>query len=698
MDPSAKQKHLEVGKALAGQMNAIELISQLMHASKGIPRLHILPYNWWNESLHGVARAGVATVFPQAICMAASFSEALVFRVAETVSTEARAKFNESQSRGDYGIYKGLTMWSPNLNIYRDPRWGRGQETYGEDPFLTGLLGTAYIKGLQGDHPAYLKTAACAKHFVVHSGPEAERHSFDARVTKKDLFETYLPAFKRAVQDGGVCGVMGAYNRVNGEACCASQTLIQTLLREAWGFTGYFVSDCGAVADIVYHHRLTGDPRKGAAVALHAGCDLECGKLYRLLPLSLAARMVGKDTLRRSVARLLAVRSSLGMFSGDCPYHAISPAENALPAHEALAVEAAEKGIVLLENNGVLPLTADTQRILVVGYNAENELAYLGNYSGEPTRFIKVPEAVKSKNSNTAYVQGYSYLPAENSRLQAQAVEQAKCADVILFCAGLDCSMEGEENGELLQGGGGNLGEQGDRANLELPFVQQELLEKLLAMGKKLILLNFSGGCIDFRKVRGRADAILQCWYPGAQGGRAIANLLFGEISPSGKLPVTFYNDVRDLPKFDDYAMKNRTYRYYRGEVQYPFGYGLTYTRFQLTACSLHGQMLRCTVRNTGEVACDEVLQLYVSAPQAEYQTPLRSLIAVKRLPLNPGEEKEVLFALRDDDLYSVNEAGDTVFLSGLYTLQISDGQGLISEPLSYIHAKETAVIEKCPI
>lgn len=697
MDESAKQKHWATGRALAGQLSSLELISQLMHASKGIPRLGILPYNWWNESLHGVARAGVATVFPQAVCMAASFSEELVLRVAQAVSTEARAKFNGNQRRGDYGIYKGLTMWSPNINLFRDPRWGRGQETYGEDPYLTGLLAVAYIRGLQGDDPVYIKTAACAKHFAVHSGPEADRHSFNAVVSPKDLFETYLPAFKKAVQVGRVSGVMGAYNRTNGEACCASHTLMR-LLREKWGFDGYFVSDCGAVSDIVYHHHLAGNPVEGAAMALNAGCDLECGKLYRLLPLSLAMRLTKKETLRQSAARLLAVRSSLGMFAEDCPFNGISPSENAVPEHEALAVAAAEEGIVLLENNGILPLAEHAQKILVVGWNAENDLAYLGNYCGDPTRFIKVPEAVREKNRETEYAQGYSYLPKENGRLQAEAVQRARDADLILLCTGLDCSMEGEEAGELLQGGGGMTGAQGDRATLELPTVQRALIEKLAQAGKKLVILNFSGGCVNLRPCRAHADAILQCWYPGAQGGRAIANLLFGLASPSGKLPVTFYNDVRDLPDFADYAMQNRTYRYFRGAVQYPFGYGLTYTAFQLTACEINGRVVRCAVRNMGGFPCGEALQLYVSYPETPYPNPVRALIGVQRFSLDPGEEKEVAFALGEEAFYSVNEAGDTVYLSGTFKLRLMDGQSIVSDPLFYCNRKETAVIESCPM
>ncbi|MGN0520540.1 MAG: glycoside hydrolase family 3 protein, partial [Candidatus Fimenecus sp.] len=499
MDAQNRKAHFETGKTMAESLSVTELVSQLMHQSKGIDRLSVKPYNWWNEALHGVARAGVATVFPQAICMAASFDAQMLKTVAEVISTEARAKFNESQRNGDYGWYKGLTMWSPNINIFRDPRWGRGQETYGEDPYLTGLLGNAFICGLQGDDPEYIKTAACAKHYAVHSGPEELRHCFNAVASKKDMFETYLPAFKTAVKDAKVCGVMGAYNRTNGEACCASDTLIQKILRESWGFEGYFVSDCGALNNIKKDHKLTKNPAWAAAMALNAGCDLECGKYYRLLPVSYTLHYITKETLLQSVSRLFAIRSALGMFNENCPYNALSPDENATPANEELSVKMAEKGVVLLENNGILPLKPNAQRILVVGYNAENDLAYLGNYFGTPKRYCKVPEAVKLENSDTEYAQGYSYNLKENTALQQDALKKAENADLILFCGGLDCSFEGEEGGEELKGGGGMLGEQGDRLTLSLPDVQIDLLEKLFSLGKKLVILNFSGGCIDFR-------------------------------------------------------------------------------------------------------------------------------------------------------------------------------------------------------
>lgn len=686
--------HIEKGRRLAEKMTVREMISQLKNSSKGIKRLSVPPYNWWNECLHGVARAGTATVFPQAIGMAATFSEELLFRTAEIISTEARAKFNDSQSKNDYGIYKGLTMWSPNINIFRDPRWGRGQETYGEDPYLTSLLGSAFIRGLQGDDPEYIKTAACAKHFAVHSGPEGERHSFNAEVSKKDLFETYLPAFKRAVTDAKVCGVMGAYNRTNGEACCASPVLIQKILRESWGFGGYFVSDCGALCDIVKHHRLTRNPIKGAAMAINAGCELECGCLYRFLPLSYKFGLVKKETIENAASRLLSVRSSLGMFDESCPYSSIGIEENASAEHEAFAVTVAEKGIVLLENNGILPLERNRHKILVTGYNAENDLAYLGNYFGEPTSFIKVTEAVKAFNSSTEYAAGYSYKKSENEALQAEATEKAKNADIILICTGIDSSIEGEESDAKSE----IVGSGGDRATLDLPKVQKELLDRLIPLGRKIIILNFSGSCINFGKYRAQADAIVQCWYPGAKGGKAIANILFGDVSPSGKLPVTFYSSVGELPDFRDYSMKNRTYRYFDGTPQYPFGYGLSYTDFELTKLEKSENKIYCAVKNTGGFPSDEVLQLYISLPKTDYENPRRSLIRTKRLHLAQGEERELVFSLKESDFYSVNGNGDTVLLSGEYKIFVSDGQSIVSDPLVFINEKETEIKEKCPI
>ncbi len=690
--------HEAFGRDLADQMNLFQLASQLKHSAKAIPKLHIQKYNWWNESLHGVARAGIATVFPQAIAMAATFSEEVVFHTAEIISTEARAKYNESQRKGDYGIYKGLTMWSPNINIFRDPRWGRGQETYGEDPYLTGLLGVAFIRGLQGTDDKYLKTSACAKHFAVHSGPEDQRHYFNAVAGNKDLFETYLPAFERAVREGAVSGVMGAYNRTNGEACCASPTLMQRLLRRHWGFQGYYVSDCGALIDIVFHHKLTRNPLKGAAMALNTGCDLECGALYRLLPLACLFGYVKKETLRNAVARLMMIRSELGMFDPDCAYNRIDPKENATAENEAFAVRVAEKGIVLLENDGTLPLKKNAQKILVTGYNAENEIAYLGNYFGEPSSYVKVFEAVREKNEQTQHVGGVPLWQQADPVQREAALQAARESDVILFCTGLDASIEGEAGGEAFANAG-NLGKQGDRPDLELPQVQREFLDDLAALGKKLILLNFSGGCVNLKKYCDRANAILQCWYPGGKGGQAIANILFGEVSPSGKLPVTFYNSVDDLPPFEDYSMENRTYKYFKGAVQYPFGYGLTYTDFRLENAQLDMQQerLTVTVRNTGAFDSDEVLQIYVTPPARDYPTPAKALVRVRRFHLEKSASETVEIPLPESVLYTIDGEGNKVYTKGEYCIRIEDGQS-IDQVLTFRNGAEDRIVERCPI
>lgn len=428
--------HKEKGKHIAEQMTLTELASQMRNSSKSIKRLNIKQYNWWNEGLHGVARAGVATVFPQAICMAASFDATAVKRCANIIATEARAKFNESQKNEDYSIYKGLTLWSPNINIFRDPRWGRGHETYGEDPYLTSVLGCAFIEGIQGDDEKYMKASACAKHFCVHSGPEGLRHTFNAEVSKKDFYETYIPAFEAAVKKAKVSGVMGAYNMVNGESCCASNKLIDKLLRKEWGFDGYYVSDCSAILDVIYKHKKTLNPAKGAAMAVNAGCDLECGVVYSLLPVSVKLGYTNKEALKKSVSRLMAIRSALGMFDKDCPYNEISISDNATPEHESEAVRMAEKGIVLLENDGILPLKENAQKILITGFNADNKLAYLGNYFGDPSHFVMVTEAISQYNIDTEFIRGIHLYNQSTKHDKETALKSAAESDIIIMCTG----------------------------------------------------------------------------------------------------------------------------------------------------------------------------------------------------------------------------------------------------------------------
>ncbi|HIR52150.1 MAG TPA: glycoside hydrolase family 3 C-terminal domain-containing protein [Candidatus Onthovicinus excrementipullorum] len=473
---------------------------------------------------------------------------------------------------------------------------------------------------------------------------------------------------------------------------------MQKLLRGHWGFQGYYVSDCGALIDIVFHHKLTRNPLKGAAMALNTGCDLECGALYRLLPLACLFGYVKKETLRNAVARLMMIRSELGMFDPDCAYNRIDPKENATAENEAFAVRVAEKGIVLLENDGTLPLKKNAQKILVTGYNAENEIAYLGNYFGEPSSYVKVFEAVREKNAQTQHVGGVLLWQRADPVQREAALQAARESDVILFCTGLDASIEGEAGGEAFANAG-NLGKQGDRPDLELPQVQREFLDDLAALGKKLILLNFSGGCVNLKKYCDRANAILQCWYPGGKGGQAIANILFGEVSPSGKLPITFYNSVDDLPPFEDYSMENRTYKYFRGAVQYPFGYGLTYTDFRLENAQLDMQQerLTVTVHNTGAFDSDEVLQIYVTPPARDYRTPAKALVRVRRFHLKCDGSQTVEIPLPESVLYTIDGEGNKVYTKGEYCIRIEDGQS-IDQVLTFRNGAEDRIVERCPI
>lgn len=700
MNDTNRNLHYQYGKRLASKMTIRELSSQLKHTSKAIPKLGIKKYNWWNEALHGVARAGYATVFPQSICMASTFDAELIKSVASIIGIEARAKYNENQRKHDYGIYKGLTMWSPNINIYRDPRWGRGHETYGEDPYLTSLLGCAFIEGLQGNDDKYLMASACAKHFCVHSGPENLRHKFNAVVSKKDLFETYLPAFKNAVKKSKVSGIMGAYNRVNGEPCCASENLILKLLREKWGFDGYFVSDASAIMDVVYNHRVTLNPVKGAAISINSGCELECGIMYTFLPLAVALGYTNKKVLTDSVAKLMSIRSQLGMFDDSCKFNNITLDEKTKLKNENEAVKVASKGIVLLENDGLLPLQENSQNILITGFNADNELAYLGNYYGEPRKFVMLPEAISDYNKQTVFERAIHLYDEKKEYNADKAIELSKKSDIIIVCTGLDSSIEGEEAGGVLAGNGGNLGKQGDRIDIELPAIQQKYLDKLTELNKKIIILNFSGGCINFSKYKNKVNAIMQCWYPGAQGGTAIADILFGKYSPSGKLPITFYNSTSDLPDFTDYSMNNRTYRYFKGEVQYPFGYGKTYTKFDLVKSDFNSKekQLSCLIKNSGEFDCDEVVQVYITYPKINYELPTKSLIKCKRIFIPKGEEKEIIFTFEENDFYSIDNSGNTVFLEGSYKILTTDGQNIYDESISFYNNQKTNIVNECPI
>ena len=813
---------------LVGRMTLEEKIGQMLYDAPAIERLGIPEYNWWNECLHGVGRAGIATVFPQAIGLAATWDTGLMWRVAKAISDEARAKYNDWQRRGIRQIYTGLTYWSPNINIFRDPRWGRGQETYGEDPYLTARMGVAFVRGLQGDDSRYLKLVATAKHYAVHSGPEPDRHGFNAVVDERDLRETYLAAFEALVREAKVESVMGAYNRTNGEACCASPTLLEQILRREWGFDGYVVSDCGAIDDIWKHHGLAKSPEEAAALAVKNGCELNCGETYGSLLIAHRKGLIDEATLDRAVKRLFRARIRLGMFDPpeQVPYSAIPYEVVNCEAHRALALQAARESIVLLKNDGLLPLSKEIGRIAVIGPNADDLMTLLGNYNGTPAQAVTPLEGIRRavsprtivyhargcpiadgvpnlsiipseflrpaiadgpqhgltaeyyptgqiagapaftridptvdfiwKNTTPlggergdhfavrwtgflvppasgAYrlgVNGHSgyklYLDGELLveyhgvhhalrrtkevqleagrlyRLQldyvndgidpwaqlvwavpgvdeaAEALEAAAKADVVILCLGLTPYVEGEEMPVKVEGFVG-----GDRTDIALPRPQQALLERIHALGKPIALVLLGGSAIAVPWADEHVPAILQAWYPGEAGGAALADVLFGDYNPSGRLPVTVYRSVDDLPPFTDYAMANRTYRYFRGEPLYPFGHGLSYTTFAYDNLRLSSTEIRAEesltvsadVHNTGARAGDEVVQLYLSYPPTSPRNPIRQLRGFARVHLAPGETQTVRFTLGPAELALVNDAGQRVVEAGEYRVSVGGGQ-----------------------
>lgn len=680
----------ERAKDLVGRMTLEEKVTQMVHKSPAIPRLGVPSYNWWSEALHGVARAGVATMFPQAIGMAAAFDEALMNQAAEVVSTEARAKYHEFQRKGDHDIYKGLTLWSPNVNIFRDPRWGRGHETYGEDPYLTGRLGVAFIKGLQGNDEKYLKSAACAKHFAVHSGPEGERHEFDAVTSQKDLRETYLPAFRDCVKEAGVEAVMGAYNRTNGEPCCGSETLLKKILREEWGFQGHVVSDCWAIKDFHEHHKVTATAPESVALALNNGCDLNCGNMYGNLLLAHKEGLVTEESIDRALTRLMTTRMKLGMFDApeDVPYSDIPYEINDCEEHRAFALEVSKRSMVLLKNeNNLLPLDKNRiTSIAVIGPNADSREALKGNYFGTASRYVTVLEGIREavpKEVRVYYAEGchlykksISGLSEPNDRI-TEAVSTAERADVTVLCLGLDATIEGEE------GDTSNEFASGDKRDLRLPGKQQELLEAVYKTGKPIILVLLSGSALAVSWADENIPAIIQAWYPGGEGGKAAASLIFGEYSPSGRLPVTFYRTSEELPDFRDYAMKNRTYRYMEKEALYPFGFGLSYTTFSYSNVKISkesiqvGEELECrvVVKNTGSMPSFEVVQLYLTDMEASVTIPKWQLAGFRPVHLNCGEEKVIRFTLTGRHMSLIDEEGRRMIEPGRFKIHIGGSQ-----------------------
>ena len=828
--PPYKDPSLPVGKRvndLVSRMTLEEKVSQMLHEAPAIERLDVPEYNWWNEALHGVARAGIATVFPQAIGLAATWNTELMFRVATVISDEGRAKHHEAVRHGDRRIYRGLTFWSPNINIFRDPRWGRGMETYGEDPYLTARLGVAFVKGMQGDDPHYLKTVATPKHFAVHSGPEPERHHFDARVTEIDLCQTYLPAFRACVIEGGAYSVMGAYNRYMGEACCASTKLLKDILRGEWGFKGYVVSDCWAIANIYEDHKIVETAEEAAALAVKAGCDLNCGEKYAALVKAVKKGLITEEEIDVSVKRLFTARFKLGMFDPPemVPYAQIPYAVNDCEAHRELALEAARESVVLLKNeNDFLPLSRNIKSITVIGPNADVLDVLLGNYNGTPSKYVTVLEGIKQKVSAETqifYLAGcelaesfvsiedipssalappagsaaqkgllaelfdnpefrgepvmtavhdqvvfssngwltpppgfgkkdpYSVrwtgklipsvsgrytlavhcgpqvrlyidnkLLARKDNLSRETVsgeldlhagrpydikietldnydktlislrwavpwskdidKAVEKSEAVIMCLGLSPRLEGEEMDVASPGFSG-----GDRLTLDLPGPQEELLKRTYAKGKPIALVLLNGSALSVNWADKHAAAIVEAWYPGEEGGRAVADVLFGDYNPAGRLPLTFYQSVEDLPPFEQYDMQGRTYRYFLGEPLYPFGHGLSYTRFAYKGLRIEPEKIKpgetvtvsVEVENSGERAGDEVVQVYLTDQEASLPVPIRALAGFERLRLEPRESRKVSFTLTPEKMSLVDEGGKRLIEPGNFLVAVGGKQ-----------------------
>jgi len=639
---------------LVSRMTLEEKVSQLQDVAPAIDRLGIPRYNWWNEALHGVARSGLATSFPQAIGLAATWNDSLVFRMATVISDEARAKHHEYVRRGSRERYQGLTFWSPNINLFRDPRWGRGQETYGEDPFLTGRLAVQFVRGMQGDDPKYLKTVSTVKHFAVHSGPEPERHTFDAVVSERDLRESYLPHFAAGIREGGAYSLMCAYNRVLGSPACGSDVLLKDILRGEWGFSGYVVSDCGAINDIYERHKVVQTAAAAAALGVKTGTDLECGNVYANLVDAVRQGLITEQAIDTAVKRLFLARMRLGVFD---PPERVRWAQIPIsvldrPAHRALARQVARESIVLLKNAGsVLPLRKDIGTIAVIGPNCDDRRMLLGNYEGAPADSITplrgIREAV-SRGTRVLYARGSDWVVPGDSGL-AEAVRAAEQADVVVLCLGLTAQLEGEEMSVETPGFRG-----GDRTRIDLPDAQQRLLERIAAVGKPTVLVLMSGSAVAVNWAQEHVPAIVEAWYGGQAAGSAVADVLFGDYNPGGRLPVTFYKSVNDLPAFDDYRMAGRTYRFFKGTPLYPFGYGLSYTTFAYKNLRTSATTLRAAdtaviwvdVTNTGRRTGDEVAQLYVRHLGSRVERPTEDLRGFRRVTLKPGETHTVAFSL----------------------------------------------------
>lgn len=658
---------------LVAKMTVEEKASQLLFNSPAIERLGINEFCWWNEALHGVARADVATVFPQAIGLGATFDSELINKVADIISTEARAKYNENQKQGDYDIFKHLTFWSPNVNIFRDPRWGRGQETYGECPYLSSLIGTAFVKGLQGEGE-FLKSAACAKHYAVHSGPEKLRHTFDAKSSLKDMNETYLPAFEKLVKEGNVEGVMGAYNRLNGEPCCAHSYTMGEILFSKWKFDGYFVSDCGAICDFHNTHKITKTGAESAALAIKAKCNINCGDAYKNILLALEQGLITEEDIDYNVIKAYTTRFLLGEFEDEKPYSEIPFEVIDCDEHKKINREAARRSLVLLKNENLLPLNKNSiKSVAVIGPNANSVNVLTGNYSGLASEYVTVVDGIRNAlpKARINYSLGSDMLEYKYGHYDghhnnySNAVSAAMHSDVAVVCVGIDATVEGEANdvdNEYI--------DHGDKTGISLPKCQLELIEKVCNANENTVVIMLSGSAIDFGEAAmNKAKALIYAWYPGAQGGNAIADLLFGEYSPSGKLPITIYSADETLPDFCDYSMKNRTYRFYEGKPLFPFGYGLSFAEFSYSNMSMteanESITVTVDVTNNSNIEAREITQVYASFDDSRVSTPKLQLCGIAVNDMKPNETKTINIVVDKYWLMAVDENGDRIAPDG---------------------------------
>lgn len=690
MAQTKEEQMTQRAKDIIAQMTVDEKISQLMNETPGIPRLGIKPYDWWNEALHGVGRDGRATVFPMPIGLGATFNPDLVRRIGDAVATEGRAKYEVAQRLSNYSRYTGLTFWSPNVNIFRDPRWGRGMETYGEDPLLSGTLGTAYVRGLQGDDPFYLKVGACAKHFAVHSGPEGTRHEANVEPSRRDLFETYLPAFKMLVQQGKVEVVMGAYNRVYGSSASGSEFLLTDILRKAWGFRGHIVSDCGAVTDIYSGHHIAKTEAEACAIAIKAGLNVECGQSFKHLKEALDQQLLTEADIDQALLPLIMTRLKLGILEpdADCPYNHIDESVICCEAHSNLALQAATQSMVLLKNDSIslplsqggghrplLPLRKDIHTLFVAGPMAADAFCLMGNYFGLSNRYSTYLQGIVDKVSNGTSVNYrpafLSYGPNKNSI--NWAVGEAAEPEVTIIVMGNDGNAEGEE-GEAI------ASSLGDRTSIQLPQSQMKYLREVRKLKKEGLVVVLTGGSpIDVREIMELADAVVMAWYPGQEGGRALGDLLFGDANFSGRLPITFPADLSRLPAFEDYSMQGRTYKYMTDNIALPFGYGLSYGRISYTDAAIVGKVrngqpvtAELTLKNDSPYDVDEILQSYLAVPNAGKGSPLQRLVAFQRVSLKSGSSQRVRITIPADQLLTVQADGTEKLQRGLYRLTFS--------------------------